>query len=366
MRPLKSAIDLFSGAGGLSLGLHMAGWEVLLAVELDKDAAKTYRANFSQTTLLEKNIQDIDFTPYRGQITLVAGGPPCQPFSVAGNQLAEDDPRDCVPAFIRVLREVEPLYFLMENVPGLLTSKHQLYIKRMLRNMRDAGYCVSYQRLNAADYGVPQYRERVFFVGIHHSIKKDFCFPLPTHGKGRDFPHMTAREALANVPKDEPNRAKVTYCKNPVLRPSPWAGMLLNGGGRPINPEEPCQTIPATAGGNRTPLLDPEGLLLQYHRELLSGGQIRVGEVEGARRLTLRECARIQSFPDDFHFSGAKSARYRQVGNAIPPLLAKAMGDALMRCVEEKEDISSNKKAGAFQDELDLVRDLPLFENILY
>ena len=338
----KRAIDLFSGAGGLSLGLHMAGWEIILAVELDRDAAQTYRTHFSETNLLEKNIQEIDFTCYRGQIALVAGGPPCQPFSVAGNQLAEDDPRDCVPEFIRVLREVEPLYFLMENVPGLLTSKHQLYIKRMLRNMRDAGYCVSCQTLNAADFGVPQFRERVFFVGVHHALKKDFCFPRPTHGKGRSFSHVTAREALADVPKDEPNRAKVTYCKNPILRPSPWAGMLLNGGGRPINPEEPCQTIPATAGGNRTPILDPEGLLLQYHRELLSGGAVRVGEVEGVRRLTLRECAKIQSFPDGFLFSGKKSSQYRQVGNAIPPLLAKAMGDALMHFLQENEDTSSN------------------------
>ncbi|MEB3831036.1 DNA cytosine methyltransferase [Phormidium sp. CCY1219] len=322
----KTAIDLFAGAGGLSLGLHMAGWNVTTAIENEKWAIATYQQNFPATHLITKDARKIDFTQFQG-IDLVAGGPPCQPFSVAGKQLAKADPRDRVPEFIRAVKEIRPPAFLMENVPGLQTTKHIEYSQWLYREFRRLGYSVYIDVLDAASYGVPQHRDRLFFVGFLGKCL--FEFPEKTHGKGTPNPYISAGEALADVPADEPNTAKVTYAKNPVLRPSPWAGMLVNGQGRPINLNEPCRTIPATAGGNRTPILDPDGILLEYHQYLMKGGMPKSGTVEGVRRLTVRECARAQSFPDTFTFVGSKTAQYKQIGNAVPPKLAKAVAEAI-------------------------------------
>lgn len=323
------AVDLFAGAGGLTLGLSMAGWDITAAIEFDAWAAKTHKLNFPHADVLH-DVRDVDFRIFRG-IDLIAGGPPCQPFSVAGKQLASADPRDMVPQFIRAVFEAQPKAFLMENVPGLLTARNASYTRQAVRQLEDLGYRVYVNKLDASEYGVPQGRERVFFIGVHRDIK--FVFPRPSHGPFGAFPFVTSGQALLNVPDCEPNRAIVTYAKQPILRPSPWAGMLVNGQGRPMNLDQPSLTIPATAGGNRTHIVDAEGVLLDYHRHLRSGGEPRTGRVEGVRRLNLRESARLQSFPDSFEFTGTKSRQYAQVGNAVPPLLARAVSSALLQAL---------------------------------
>jgi DNA (cytosine-5)-methyltransferase 1 len=322
-----SSIDLFCGAGGLTLGLHHAGWVTRVAVEFDADAAKTYRANFPEVHLLEQDAMCIDFSEWRGKVDLVAGGPPCQPFSVAGNQLSHLDPRDCVPQFIRAVQEIEPSVFLMENVHGLATTRHAGYLRNAICRLEALGYDVRTGVLDAADYGAPQYRRRLFVVGMRDEA---FTFPEPTHGPRGSLPHVTAGWALSDVPGDKPNTAIVSYARNPVMRPSPFAGMLVNGGGRPIDLSRPSQTIPASAGGNRTHIVDRDGVLGRYHEYLTRGGEPLEGIVDGVRRLTVRESARLQTFPDDFEFIGGQSARYRQVGNAVPPVLAEAVGRAVL------------------------------------
>lgn len=321
-----SYIDLFSGAGGLSLGLEQAGWNPVLAVELDQQACQTYAANFPSATVFSGDICSVDFHRFRGTVDLVAGGPPCQPFSVAGSQRSFHDPRDMLPQFVRVVREVQPRAFLIENVAGLASARHRAYLDQIVSELAELGFHVDIHVVNAADYGVPQERKRIFALGTRES---EFEFPAPTHGPNRSKPFVPAQEALSDAPFDEPNRAIVTYAKKPVLRPSPWAGMLVNGGGRPINLDKPSQTIPASAGGNRTHIIDPDGVLLDYHAHLVGGGAPRKGRVGGVRRLTVRESARLQSFPDDFVFLGKRSAQYRHVGNAVPPQLAQAVGTAL-------------------------------------
>lgn len=328
-------LDLFSGAGGLSLGLHNAGWEVVAAIEYDKYATATYQANFPDTQVIQADIKSVDFSKWRGKVELVAGGPPCQPFSVAGNQRAAYDERDCVPDFIRAVEAILPTAFVMENVPGLTTLRHQPYLQNILAQFEQLGYVVTKTILNAADFGVPQFRRRLFIVGLKVG---GFNFPKPTHGSARLLPYVTAGEALRNTPPDRQNTAIVSYAKKPVLRPSPYAGMLVNGGGRPINLDEPSQTIPATAGGNRTHIVDEAGVFLEYHHYLLSGGTPREGLVQGVRRLTVRESARIQSFPDTFAFTGPSSALYRQVGNAVPPRLAQVVGHCLFESLFEKNE----------------------------
>ncbi len=322
------AIDIFAGAGGLSLGLHMAGWNIVAAIEYDKQAATTYKQNFPHTEVIHSDICTVDLRQFHS-IDLLAGGPPCQPFSVAGKQQAAEDARDMIPQFIRAVNEIQPKAFLMENVKGLVSTKHRKYAMGVIHQLEQLGYSVYWAVLDASQYGVPQRRERVFFIGLPKGTP--FRFPEPTHGSNVSVPFVTAREALKNVPKDDPNRAIVSYAKKPVLRPSPWAGMIINGKGRPINMDAPSPTIPATAGGNRTHIIDPEGVLFHYHRHLLSGGAPRSGRVEGVHRLGVRESARLQSFPDNFVFTGPKSRQYSQIGNAVPPLLARAVGYSLYK-----------------------------------
>lgn len=322
-----TCIDLFCGAGGLSLGLKNAGFRSLFSVDNDPAAGLTYRQNFPEVPLFDGDVKKVDFSDWKGKIDIVAGGPPCQPFSVAGSQKSFEDARDMLPQFIRAVSEIRPKGFLMENVAGLASTRHKDYLARTIDSLSAIGYKVHAKILDSADYGVPQHRRRLFLVGLTDG---DFEFPMETHGPKARKDYMTAAEALAACPRDEPNRAVVTYARNPVLRPSPWAGMLVNGGGRPVNLAKPSQTIPASAGGNRTHILDNEGVLLEYHEQLLNGGKIRTGQVGRVRRLTVRESARLQTFPDNFEFIGKRSSQYRQVGNAVPPGLAEAVAQELI------------------------------------
>jgi DNA (cytosine-5)-methyltransferase 1 len=319
-------IDLFSGAGGLSLGLKSAGWKTVVAADFDSAACSTYRRNFPGVRVHEGDVRELDWNEFADKVDLVAGGPPCQPFSVAGDQKAQYDERDMLPEFVRAIKVIKPKLFLLENVAGLASTKHRHYLDLNLDLLIELGYDVHYAVLNAADYGVPQDRQRVIVLG-GRKIRPDH--PAPTHGLGRRA-YKSAAAVLSSTPPDELNNAIITYAKNPVLRPSPWAGMLVNGGGRPINLSEPCQTIPASAGGNRTHIIDRDGVLLDYHQTLMSGSKPRSGLVGGVRRLTVRESARIQSFPDSFIFNGTKSSQYRQIGNAVPPKLGKAIGASLL------------------------------------
>lgn len=330
----NKAIDLFAGAGGLSLGLKMAGWDVQVALEIDADAVNTHRTNMPEVRHLCDDIRDVDFAEFEG-LGLIAGGPPCQPFSVSGKQLGMHDVRDMVPHFVRAVKEAKPKAFLLENVHGLTTTKFQPYLLEKVGELERLGYDVHWKVLNAADYGVPQNRLRLFVIGVPRGTP--FVFPEPTHGpqSGSDAPHVSVRTALASVPEDTPNNARVVYAKNPILRKSPYAGMLLNGKGRPLNMDGPSHTIPASAGGNRTHILDPIGTLKDYHRCLVEGGAPRTGEAFGCRRLTIRESARLQTFPDWFQFTGHRSRQYCQIGNAVPPLLAMAVGAALGYALSE-------------------------------
>ncbi|WP_262421428.1 DNA cytosine methyltransferase [Paraburkholderia sp. UCT31] len=340
----NTAIDLFAGAGGLSLGLKLSGWDVQAALEFKPDAVETHRRNLPETRHLCGDVRAVDFTQFQG-IGLVAGGPPCQPFSVSGKQLGEFDARDMVPQFVRAVREAKPTAFLMENVHGLTTAKFLPYLKAKIRELEALGYDVHWRVLNSADFGVPQNRLRLFVVGLPPGTA--FTFPVPTHGPasvdGR--PYATVRAALAGVPFDSPNNAKVVFAKNPILRRSPYAGMLLNGQGRPLNLDAPAHTMTASAGGNRTHILDFDGVLHAYHAHLVAGGAPRVGVVPGVRRLTVRESARLQTFPDWFEFTGEKSRQYAQVGNAVPPELARVVGAALHSAVSAAKGKSRPNEA---------------------
>lgn len=321
------AIDIFASAGGITLGFKEAGISTVCAVEIEKHRVATFARHTPTATLLNDDVQRIDFSKYAGKVELIYGGPPCQPFSSGGQQRAASDERNMIPAFIRAIATVQPAAFFMENVPGLVTGDRRAYFLQILAEYRALGFAVSWKIVNAADYGVPQKRRRLFVVGMRG---REFIFPAPSHGPLGRSPHVTVGDVLPLHQIGEPNRSRVFYAKCPDLRPSPFDGHLFNGGGRAIDRSQPCHTILASAGGNKTHFFDEEGLVAEYHQHLRSGGSPRTGVLRGARRLTVTESAIIQTFPADMVFMGPRSAQYHQIGDAVPPKLAAVMGRALV------------------------------------
>jgi DNA (cytosine-5)-methyltransferase 1 len=293
---------------------------------MNEDCCATYSNAFPDVALRPVRSHDVAFRRFSG-IDLVAGGPPCQPFSSGGKRLASQDVRDMIPEYVRAVREARPRAFLMENVYGLFGSAHYDYFGAVLGSLTKLGYVVAAAVINSAAYGVPQKRRRVFVVGLR---KGKFEFLQPTHGPGTGQPYVPAGSILKKGKViGEPNPSRVFYAKRPDLRPSPYDGHIFNGGGRPVDLNAPCHTILASAGGNKTHFIDTLSLVPEYHAHVLRGGKPRTGVLEGARRLTAEESALIQTFPSWFRFLGSRSARYTQIGNAVPPKLAEVIGIAL-------------------------------------
>jgi DNA (cytosine-5)-methyltransferase 1 len=310
-------LDLFAGAGGLSLGLQEAEMEIVAAAEWDADALDTFAGRHPSARLFRGDVADINFLDFRGSVDIVAGGPPCQPWSDGGKRLGHDDPRDGFPQFLRAIRDTRPRAFLAENVAGLARGSTRGSFVRIVENFKALGYEVTWQVLRAADYGVPQLRQRLFIVG---ALSGGFDWPEPTHGSQTVQPMVVAGDVLdLQTTTGEPNRSVVTYAKRPDLRPNPYDGLLFNGGGRPINLHDLAPTMLASMGGNKTPWLDTLGLVPTYHTHLMAGGEPRVGLVPGARRITVAEAAALQTFPSGMAFAGTRSSQYKQVGNAVPP-----------------------------------------------
>jgi DNA (cytosine-5)-methyltransferase 1 len=218
----------------------------------------------------------------------------------------------------------------MENVPGLVVGTRRAYlesVRAQIEALVDLGYAVTWRVLNGADYGVPQNRRRLFMVGLRSAC---FRFPSPSHGPEVGTPHVASGSVVTPTRVvGHPNPSIVTYAKRPDLRPSPYDGHVYNGGGRPIDLARPCHTILASAGGNKTHWLDGGDVVQAYHAHLLAGDGPREGVVPGARRLTVTESAMLQTFPPEVVFHGSRSSQYSQVGNAVPVLLARVLGEAI-------------------------------------
>lgn len=332
------AVSLFSGAGGMDVGFKGAGYEVVVANELDRHACNTFRTNHADTELIAGDLDNcIEQLAGFNDIDVVFGGPPCQGFSVAG-KMDPDDPRSqLIFSFCTVVERLQPKAFVMENVKALGTlSKFADVRQVLLSRLQKLGYSVTINVLNAKDFGVPQARERVFFIGV----KQDFQpIQLAHFDKYRKLA-PTLREVL--IPLGEPGsennqricKAKVTLAAKPVLRKSPYAGMLFNGQGRPLNPDGWASTLPASMGGNRTPIIDNNHLYFveapwveDYHRHLMSGGKPQGMHEAPAylRRLTIDEVALLQTFPTGYTFCGPDSKVFSQIGNAVPCALAEVV-----------------------------------------
>lgn len=318
-----NTIDLFSGPGGLSIGLKRAGYRVLANVEINRDAMETYASHDADATHYNVDVREVSFERFRGAVDVVVGGPPCQPFSIGGLRKAQADRRDMIPEFIRCLKECQPGAFIMENVPGLIQKRTRPYFDWVLSQLSACGFRLNWAILNSADYGIPQKRKRLFVLG---SRNMQLRFPAATHGAGTGNRYLSAFDVIGSDPLGDAPNCPVKFARFPDLRPSPYAGHIYNGGGRPIDPIGPCHTILASAGGYKTHWFDTLNVAPEYHAHLKAGGKPREGEVPGARRMSIEESALVQTFPQGMRFAGRKSSQYTQIGDAVPPDLAFVVG----------------------------------------
>lgn len=350
-RKLLRAVSLFSGAGGMDVGFENAGIDIVLANELSSDAAATYEANHPRCTMINDDINNIieSLSAYEG-MDLVFGGPPCQGFSIAGKMNPDDARSKLIFTFLEAVEKIKPKVFVMENVKALAKlDKWKSIRERYLKGAADLKYSCCFYVLNASDYSVPQKRERVFFIGVQgNALDKQRLYQLITRNSVKSAP---VRDILLPLGKagteDNPMTcvAKINFCARPVMRKSPYAGMYFNGQGRPIDINGYANTLPASMGGNKTPFIDEDYLygdasdnfIENYHKGLLEGTITPAyGEApRRLRRITIKEAAKIQTFPDSYVFCGKPAAVYKQIGNAVPCKMAEAVASAVIAYIQQ-------------------------------
>lgn len=305
-------ISLFSGAGGLDLGLQQAGNKIIWANDIDSDAVATYRKNIGEH-IIEGDIKNINIASIPNA-DVVVGGFPCQGFSMANMKRNINDERNLLYVFLyQIIKQKRPKFFIAENVKGILSLGRGRIVRQIINNFNEAGYIVEVHKVNMADYGVPQHRERVLFVGQRRDLgdKMLYKFPEVTHSKdGKLLPlWKSIKAALDNIKiaKDDPNN----YGSNYKFTPRNFTAH------RVTNPDKPSPTILARGNGK--------------------GGVCAIPHYNGERRLTIRESAIIQTFPNDFVFVGKMGSCYRQIGNAVPVDFGRILGEELIRV--EKEEL---------------------------
>ncbi len=314
-------VSLFTGAGGLDLGFENAGFKIIWANEFDTTITPTLRENFPNTVVDERSVTDVPSEEIPKAIGVI-GGPPCQSWSEAGAGRGLGDKRGKVFfEHIRVIRDKQPLFFLAENVSGMLSTRHQQALSNLIEEFNKLGYSFDYQLLNAKNYNVPQDRKRVIFVGYHKKMNKKFVFPKVSSNE------LTLRDTIWDL-KDTAVKARDFNKTNGSDLSTP-NHEYMNGGfstiymsrNRVRNWDEQSFTI--QAGGRHAPIHPqaPKMKFVDYDKRIFAPGKEHL-----YRRLTVRECARIQTFPDDFRFIYDDLATgYKMVGNAVPVKFAEAL-----------------------------------------
>lgn len=343
MSELKyNVLDLFCGCGGLSLGFEEAGYNVLLGIDIWEDALKTYAYNHKHSKIL-----CADMSTLRGEdvkdiigdncVDVIIGGPPCQGFSIAGKRIVNDDRNKLYKGFVRMVEYFKPKAFVMENVPNILSIGDGAVRETIINDFKSLGYTVETKVLTASDYGVPQNRRRAVFVGL---TKGNFDFDIPMVAE-----KVTTKEALSDLPEQSIEDGgkysvestsgyqklmrinsigvynhEVTQHNEQTVR---IISMVPDGGNYKDLPKEFQETRKVHIAWTRLNSKRPSITIDTGHRHHFHYKWNRVP--------TVRESARIQSFPDDFIFLCSKTSQYKQVGNAVPPLMAKAIAEQLKK-----------------------------------
>lgn len=334
-------IDLFSGCGGLSLGFELAGYKSTLAIDNWQDALDTYKHNNPGSRTLCADLSKID--PYKikaeyaiDKVSVIIGGPPCQGFSIAGKRIIDDERNKLYKSFVAFVRCFMPDAFVMENVPNILSIGNGVVKESILSDFRELGYDVSYKILLASDYGVPQNRRRAVFVGLRNGT---YTFPEPYAQ-----PPVTTEAALSDLPEysipdggnyiSAPNSEYQRYIRQGcnklynhqatihTERTAQIIAMVPDGGNYKDLPQELQDTRKVHIAWTRLNSKKPSITIDTGHRHHFHYKFNRIP--------TVRESARIQSFPDNFVFMRSRTSQYKQVGNAVPPLLAKAIAEQLL------------------------------------
>lgn len=306
-----TSLELCAGAGGQALGLEMAGFEHVALVEIDMDASATLRLNRPNWNTLNLDLKAFDASGFEG-VDLVAGGVPCPPFSKAGKQLGAEDERNLFDEAIRIVREAKPRAVMLENVRGLLDDCFADYRAHILSQLHALGYEAEWKLLNASDFGVPQLRPRAILVAVRKDLWKKFAWPEET-----------------------PCRKTVGEILGDLMAAEGWTGSKAWAG-------KANAIAPTLVGGSKKhggPDLGPTRARKAWAALGVDGSGVAdeppAKDFEGMPKLTTRMAARLQGFPDEWSFWGRKTTTYRQIGNAFPPPVARAVGLAIAKALKE-------------------------------
>ncbi len=359
-----TCLDLFSGAGGLSRGFYDAGYDVVLGVDFDAAALQTFKANHGTAETMKLDLFDhtnidviIDYLTKEGiKLDVLVGGPPCQGFSVAGPRDMNDKRNSLYTAMVKLADRVKPQAVILENVPGMVQTNGGIGAKRVVEDFLKIGYKMVPKLLYAPDYGLPQMRKRVFFVGLRDG-NEEFVFPEPTVSKEH---YVTCEEAIGDLPSLQTEDGEIIYgeeeqdyicdIQNDYQRKMRKNSQKVYNhiGSVPI--EKTKHMISLVPEGKNYKALPPEyqgvykyhEALTRYHSKkpsnTINTGHRSHFHYKWNRIPTVRESARLQSFPDDFIFYGNKSEQFRQVGNAVPPMLGQVVAEALLPYLKKEDE----------------------------
>ena len=316
---MLKTVALFAGCGGLDLGFKNAGFNIIWANDNNKKVESTYRYNHKDTELIIKSLVDIKSEEIP-ECDIIIGGPPCQSWSLAGAMKGKEDSRgQLFYEYVRVIKDKRPMAFVAENVKGIVSKAHIESFNEIVDMFKESGYTVTYKLVNAKDYGVPQDRERVFIVGIRNDLKVSYEFPEATHEKGNYVTLETAIGDLRDNPGEwmEGSFSTIFMSRN---RRRSW--------------DEVAFTVQASGRQTQIHPDSPEMEKIEKDK-----WQFKEESNRKVRRMSVRECARIQTFPDEFKFLGEPiNENYKMIGNAVPVKLAEAVARKLRECLTNNND----------------------------